>query len=79
MTSPLEDFRRRHFLTQQEAAKAVGVGLSTWRQIERGFRGRAPPPSLLAHLAALNLLAANDLPWPTPTWTKHGHDDAERP
>ena len=86
MTNHLRAFRARHVLTQREAAEAVGVGLSTWRQIEEGFRGRRPPRALLAHLAALDLLAeiAGTAPWdrgkievawPKPPRTDDAEDD----
>ena len=55
--SPLLAFRRRHRLTQSQAAKLVGIGPSTWRQIETGWTGRRPTASLLAHPAALDRLA----------------------
>jgi DNA-binding XRE family transcriptional regulator len=68
-------FRRRHDLTQREAAATVGIGLSTWRQIERGFRGRKPPAWLLNHLAALDALARKGIDWPQPTRIEHAADD----
>jgi DNA-binding XRE family transcriptional regulator len=70
--SPLARFRRRHCLTQAEAAAAVGIGSSTWRQLEGGWRGREPPRSLLLHLAALDALASSELDWPKgeDTWRR---------
>jgi DNA-binding XRE family transcriptional regulator len=62
--SPLSRFRKRHLLTQAEAAAVVGVGSSTWRQLEGGWRGRQPPRSLLLHLAALDELARREIDWP---------------
>jgi len=57
-TSPLLAFRNRHLLTQEQAADLVKIAPSTWRQIEREWRGRRPTASLLAHLATLDELAA---------------------
>ena len=50
-------------------AALVAMGSSSWRQIETGFRGRKPTASLLAHLAALDALAANEIEWPKPRRT----------
>jgi DNA-binding XRE family transcriptional regulator len=75
MTSPLCAFRRRHCLTQAEAAAAVGVGLSTWRQLEREWQGRRPSPQFLAHLAALDALTKHHLKWPEPARSTHVDDD----
>jgi transcriptional regulator with XRE-family HTH domain len=58
MASPLASFRSRYGLTQREAADQIGIGLSTWRQIESGFRGRRPPAWLLNHLAALDAIGS---------------------
>jgi DNA-binding XRE family transcriptional regulator len=78
--SPLARFRGRHCLTQAEAAAAVGVGESTWRQLERVWQGREPPASLLLHLAALDELAREGLDWPRPAAAKEktrGADDQD--
>lgn len=72
---PLAAFRRRHLLTQQEAADVIGIGLSTWRQIECRWQGRKAPPWLLNHLRALDLLAHHAIAWPEPTRTRNGPDD----
>jgi transcriptional regulator with XRE-family HTH domain len=78
MTSPLAAFRSRHLLTQREAAEAVGIGLSTWRQLEREFQGRRASPSLLAHLAALDLLAEREIAWPKPPRSDDARDVEKR-
>ena len=80
-------FRRRHLLTQEDAAKVVGIAGSTWRQLEVGYRGREPSPALLLHLAALDRLAEssrdrfaeNNLEWPTLKELSHGDDDTRGP
>ena len=60
----LKRFRRRHLLSQVQAARAVGIGHSSWRQQETGFRGREPILSLILHLRALDTLAEQSIPWP---------------
>ena len=74
MNPALTRFRNRHLLTHAEAAKAVGMGLSTWRQLEVGYRGRAAPVTLRLLLAALDRLAEHRLDWPTQEGL---HDDVE--
>ena len=56
MSNPFAAFRHRNLLTQEQAAKATAVSLSTWCQLERGYRGRRPSPSLLTLLDALDRL-----------------------
>jgi DNA-binding XRE family transcriptional regulator len=72
MPNPLAAFRERNYLTQEQAAKAVAVSLSTWCQLERGYRGRRPSPSLLTLLEALDRLRLHGIPWP-----HEGNDDGE--
>ena len=64
MANELAAFRRRHLLTQEQAAAAVAVSLSTWCQLERGYRGRRPTASLLRLLEALDRLRRHGIPWP---------------
>jgi|1186.fasta_scaffold431179_2 transcriptional regulator with XRE-family HTH domain len=70
MPNPLGAFRQRNLLTQEQAAKATGVSLSTWCQLERGYRGRRPSRSFLTLLDALDRLRRNRVPWP--------HEEPER-
>ena len=48
--------------SQREAAELVGVGLSTWRQLEQEFRGRQSPLQMVKHLEALDAIAASPPP-----------------
>ena len=75
MENELGRFRKRHSLSQREAAELVGVGLSTWQQLERGFRDRRPSLQLIRHLEALDVIAVKGLPWPSHTGENHGDDD----
>jgi DNA-binding XRE family transcriptional regulator len=75
MSSPLAAFRHRHLLTQEQAAKAVAVSVSTWTQLERCYRGRRPAPSLLTLLEALDRLRRHNIPWPHEDEDDDGQDD----
>jgi DNA-binding XRE family transcriptional regulator len=75
MSNPLAAFRHRHLLTQEQAARAVAVSLSTWCQLERGYRGREPSPSLLTLLEALDRLRRHAIPWPDEDEDDDGQDD----
>jgi DNA-binding XRE family transcriptional regulator len=64
MANPLEAFRLKYDLTQGKAARVIGVSHSTWRQLERNWRGRQARPLILQHLDALDLLAEHKIAWP---------------